>query len=186
MLPMAAIAAGSYELSVGFAQYIDLYADDQITLIVDAQEKDVTLTVDGEGSYYDWYLDDGIRQYRPEMNGAYKMKFEAGSIYEITLVSDTGLEDQMLYVSLAAPKVGSEDNPAELKMGDTMIGGVKHNFVFTSAPGISDKPRRPEEFGTFSLGICYVGEYAWKDRMYLTPITLSEVNKGVIKQNPGY
>lgn len=72
------------------------------------------------------------------------------------------------------------------KMGDTMIGGVKHNFVFTSAPGISDKPRRPEEFGTFSLGTCYVGEYAWKDRMYLTPITLSEVNKGVIKQNPGY
>lgn len=72
------------------------------------------------------------------------------------------------------------------KMGDTMVGGVKHNFTFTTAPGISDNPRRPEEFGEFALGTCYVGEYAWKDRMYLTPITLSEVNKGVIKQNPGY
>ena len=72
------------------------------------------------------------------------------------------------------------------KRGDTMIGGVKHNFTFTRADGISSDPRRPEEFKSFALGTCYVGEYAWKDRMYLTPITLSEVNKGIIKQNPGY
>lgn len=72
------------------------------------------------------------------------------------------------------------------KMGETMIGGVHHRFNFTSAPGISDKPRRPEEYGDFSLGTCYVGEYAWKTRMCLSPITLSEINKGVIVQNPGY
>lgn len=72
------------------------------------------------------------------------------------------------------------------KMGDTMVGGMKHSFTFTNAPGVSTNPRRPEEFGTFALKNSYVGEYAWKDRMYLTPITLGEVNKGVIKQNPGY
>ena len=72
------------------------------------------------------------------------------------------------------------------KKGEEMIGGLHHRFVFTSAPGISDKPRRPEEFGDFYLASCYVGEYAWKTRMYLTPITLSEINKGVIIQNPGY
>ena len=72
------------------------------------------------------------------------------------------------------------------KMGQTMIGGVHHRFVFTSAPGISDKPRRPEEFGDFYMANSYVGEYAWKTRMSLSPITLSEINKGIIIQNPGY
>ena len=67
-----------------------------------------------------------------------------------------------------------------------MVGGMKHSFTFTNAPGVSSNPRRPEEFGTFALKNSYVGEYAWKDRMYLTPISLGEVNKGVIKQNPGY
>jgi hypothetical protein len=34
------------------------------------------------------------------------------------LVSDIDFEDQMLYVSLSAPAVGSEDNPAALNMGE--------------------------------------------------------------------
>ena len=72
------------------------------------------------------------------------------------------------------------------KMGDKMIGGMHHRFFFTTAPGISDSPRRTDEFGDFYLGNCYVGVYAWYPRMSLSPITLSEINKGIIIQNPGY
>lgn len=135
MLPMAAIAANTYELSVGFAQYIELYAEDQITLVVNAEDKDVILTVDGEGSWFDWYIDNGMQHFGPEMNGAYKMKFKAGSSYEVTLVSDTGFDDQMLYVTLSAPEVGTEDNPADLNMGETSIdldGNAAYFYGFTA------------------------------------------------------
>lgn len=136
MLPMAAIAANTYELSVGFAQYIELYAEEQITLVVNAEDKDVILTVDGEGSWFDWYIDNGMQHFGPEMNGAYKMKFKAGSSYEVTLVSDTGFDNQMLYVTLSAPEVGTEDNPADLNMGETYIdldgNAAYFNSTFTA------------------------------------------------------
>ena len=64
MLPMAAFAvSNSYDLTVGFNQVIDLDAENQITLVVHAEENDALLTVDGAGSYYDWYIYDGMRWY---------------------------------------------------------------------------------------------------------------------------
>lgn len=136
MLPMAAIAANTYKLSVGFAQYIELYAKEQITLVVNAEDKDVILTVDGEGSWFDWYIDNGMQHFGPEMNGAYKMKFKAGSSYEVTLVSDTGFDNQMLYVTLSAPEVGTEDNPAQLVMGESSIdldGNAAYFYSFVAS-----------------------------------------------------
>lgn len=72
------------------------------------------------------------------------------------------------------------------KMGYEMIAGMHHSFVFTKAEGIDWNPRRPSEFGDYYLANSYIGNYTWKDRMYLTPINLNEVNKGIIVQNPGY
>lgn len=72
------------------------------------------------------------------------------------------------------------------KMGNEMIAGLHHTFVFTRAEGIDWNPQRPSEFGNYYLANSYIGTYTWKDRMYLTPINLNEVNKGVIVQNPGY
>ncbi|MDY3979176.1 MAG: RagB/SusD family nutrient uptake outer membrane protein [Tidjanibacter sp.] len=72
------------------------------------------------------------------------------------------------------------------KTAETMIGGTKHGFLFTRADGVTWNPQRPAEFGNYSLVDSYIGTYVWKQRMYLTPISLGEVNKGVILQNPGY
>ena len=42
ILPLAAFAVpGVIDISVGYSEYIDLYAEDQLTLKVDATEKDV-------------------------------------------------------------------------------------------------------------------------------------------------
>lgn len=135
MLPMAVYAAGPYDLSVGFAQYIDLYADDTVTLNVPVQEQDVVLTVNGEGTYYDWYIDNGMQQFIPEINGAYSLKLQAGTAYELVLVSDTMFDDQMLYVTLTAPKLGSEQNPAQLNMGEDVVeldGNAGYYYSFTA------------------------------------------------------
>lgn len=136
MLPMTVFAtSGTYELSVGFGEYIDLYADDRLTLSVNAGDQDVILTVNGEGSYYDWYIDNGMQTFYPDMSGSYKMKLEAGGTYDLLLVSDTSFEDQMLYVSLEAPEAGTEENPADLNMGANSIavdGYTPYFFGFTA------------------------------------------------------
>ena len=137
MLPMAAFAvSNSYDLTVGFNQVIDLDAENQITLVVHAEENDVLLTVDGAGSYYDWYIYDGMRWYYPEINGAYSLKLDAGQVYELTLVSDSFFEDQQLNVSLTAPAVGTESNPDNLVMGESSVdldGNNAYFYSFTAA-----------------------------------------------------
>lgn len=72
------------------------------------------------------------------------------------------------------------------KQGDTMIAGNKYQFEFSQADGITWNPRKPEEFANYTRKPSYVPEYKWYDRMYLSPFTLSEVNKGYLVQNPGY
>lgn len=73
------------------------------------------------------------------------------------------------------------------KLGATMIGGEKWSFDFKRAsPNQSWKPNKPEEFGDYSLKPSYTPNYAWFDRMSLSPFTLEEVNKGYLVQNPGY
>lgn len=137
MLPMAAFAvSNSYDLTVGFNQVIDLDAENQITLVVHAEENDVLLTVDGAGSYYDWYIYDGMHWYYPEINGAYSLKLDAGQVYELTLVSDSFFEDQQLNVSLTAPAVGTESNPDNLVMGESSVdldGNNAYFYSFTAA-----------------------------------------------------
>ena len=139
VLPMAAFAVpGTYDVSVGFNEDIDLYADDQVTLLVDAQEQDVILTVDGFGIYTDWCLDDGMQLYRPEINGAYSLKLDAGQVYELTLVSDSFFEDQQLNVSLTAPAVGTESNPDNLVMGESSVNLDGNNAYFYSFTAAED------------------------------------------------
>lgn len=72
------------------------------------------------------------------------------------------------------------------KMGDTMVGGPKHSVEFSVPEEITWNPRKPNEFKDYRLIPAYVSDYAWDDRMYLTPFTLTEVNKGYLIQNPGY
>ena len=105
-------------------------ADDQLTLIVNAEDQDVILTVDGEGMYNDWYIDNGMQYFYPDMSGSYKLKLDAGSTYELKLVSETGFDDQVLYVSLTAPAVGSDENPAQLVMGENSaaVDGISSYF----------------------------------------------------------
>ena len=93
MLPLAAFAVpGTYDVSVGFSEYIDLYAEDQLTLKVDAMEKDVLLTVDGMGCY-DWHLDNGMQHFYPEITGSYTLKLQAGKAKDVKLlVQDTSIE----------------------------------------------------------------------------------------------
>ena len=139
MLPMAAFAvSNSYDLTVGFNQVIDLDAEDQITLVVHAEENDVLLTVDGAGSYYDWYIYDGMHWYYPEINGAYSLKLDAGQVYELTLVSDSFFENQQLNVSLTAPAVGTESNPDNLVMGESSVDLDGNNAYFYSYTAAED------------------------------------------------
>jgi hypothetical protein len=72
------------------------------------------------------------------------------------------------------------------KMGASMIGGPKHKFEFSKPSNITWNPRKPEEFKDYARKSAYVANYAWNDRMSLSPFTLSEVNKGYLVQNPGY
>ena len=71
-------------------------------------------------------------------------------------------------------------------MGPEMIAGPKYQFEFSQAEGISWNPRKPEEFANYTRKASFVPEYFWFDRMYLSPFTLNEVNKGYLVQNPGY
>ncbi|WP_430811877.1 MULTISPECIES: RagB/SusD family nutrient uptake outer membrane protein [unclassified Carboxylicivirga] len=68
------------------------------------------------------------------------------------------------------------------KKGDVMIGGPKHSFKFQAL--VSWDPKKPEQYGDYWLSL--TRNYAWNPNMHLSPITLSEVNKGYITQNPGY
>lgn len=72
------------------------------------------------------------------------------------------------------------------KMGPEMIAGPKYQFEFSQAEGVSGNPRKPEEFANYTRKASFVPEYFWFDRMYLSPFTLNEVNKGYLVQNPGY
>ena len=72
------------------------------------------------------------------------------------------------------------------KMGPEMIAGPKYQFEFSQAEGVSWNPRKPEEFANYTRKESFVPEYFWFDRMYLSPFTLNEVNKGYLVQNPGY
>lgn len=72
------------------------------------------------------------------------------------------------------------------KLGASMVGGSKHSIEFTKVAGINWNPVRPEEFEDYKLIDAFVAKYAWDDRMYLSPFTLTEVNKGYLVQNPGY
>jgi hypothetical protein len=136
MLPMVVLAnPGTYDLSVGFAEYVELYADDVVTLNVTAGDKDLFLTVSGEGTYYEWYLDNGMQMFWPDISCTYKMKLQAGQSYELQLVSDTSFDDQYLYVTLTAPEVGDEENPADLNMGENSVSvdGIEpYFFGFTA------------------------------------------------------
>lgn len=72
------------------------------------------------------------------------------------------------------------------KTGATMIGGAKHKFEFSKPSNITWNPRKPAEFKDYTRRSAYVANYAWNDRMSLSPFTLGEVNKGYLVQNPGY
>ena len=70
------------------------------------------------------------------------------------------------------------------KEGETMIAGTKHIFTFKFAGSLTDA-RVPEDFISYRLDEA-AQKYVWLKKMYLSPITLAEVNKGYIEQNPGY
>lgn len=70
------------------------------------------------------------------------------------------------------------------KKGAELIGGPKHAFNFTK--NVSGGARTPKEFDKVSLVPAYTSKYAWFDKMNLSPIVQSEINKGYLVQNPGY
>lgn len=70
------------------------------------------------------------------------------------------------------------------KLGNEMVAGIKHIFTFKFAGTLTDA-RTPEDFVSYRLDEA-AKTYVWLQKMYLSPITLSEVNKGYIRQNPGY
>ena len=137
MLPMAVFAApGTYELTIGSEQNIILPADDMVKLTITTADKDVVLKVDGKGTQYDWYLDNGMQCFYPNPMGFYELELAAGTSYTLNLVCDGCLDDQNLLVSAKVPMVGTEETPAELNMGEnsaTVDGMNPYFFKWTAS-----------------------------------------------------
>jgi hypothetical protein len=66
-------------------------------------------------------------------------------------------------------------------IGTNIIGGPKRELHFLRRDGNSQ-----ELNSLTSYWDLYAFESYWHDRLYLEPVPQSEVNKGVISQNPGY
>ena len=68
-------------------------------------------------------------------------------------------------------------------IGNGIIGGSKQSFVFTYVSA-GRYGYYAEDYSGYSIEERYVG--FWNPSQYLTPIPMSEVNKGYLIQNPGY
>ena len=138
MLPVAAFAedGDTINLSAGDEQYVELFAEGTLNLVVTTGSEPALLTVDGLGMYYDWYIDTGMMIYYPEMVGSYSLELDANTTYNYTLVSDTGFDDQALRISVEEVLLGSELRPADLVMGEnvaTVDGSAPYFFSWTAA-----------------------------------------------------
>jgi hypothetical protein len=68
------------------------------------------------------------------------------------------------------------------EISNGIIGGNKHNFIFTYTSGNSG--RVPADYQTYSVQFVYKG--FWSASQYLSPFPNKEVNKSYLVQNPGY
>ena len=67
-------------------------------------------------------------------------------------------------------------------IGEGVIGGDKHSFIFTYTKGNSGYV--PADYQTYSVQLVYRG--FWSPNQYLSPFPNAEVNKEYLVQNPGY
>jgi hypothetical protein len=68
-------------------------------------------------------------------------------------------------------------------IGNGIIGGATHEFQFIPVPGASNYNIAS---GLASYYDAVVFQTYWSPKMFLEPFPQSEVNKGIIIQNPGY
>lgn len=67
-------------------------------------------------------------------------------------------------------------------IGNGIIGGPKYGFVYKYVPG--GQGFSINDYVSYALQLRYTG--FWSPNQYLSPIPISEVNKGYVVQNPGY
>jgi hypothetical protein len=68
-------------------------------------------------------------------------------------------------------------------IGNGIMGGAIHEFQFTLIAGASDG-NVASNLATYYDQVVY--QAYWNDKMFLEPFPQSEINKGIIVQNPGY
>lgn len=144
MLPAAAFAVSplndnTYNLTIGSSETIELFPMASVDLVVTTTAQGASLTVDGQGMYMDWYLDNGMQMFYPEGNGAYTMNLGPNATHTVKLVSDTGFDFQTLNITVEGFEAGTEENPEPLVMGEnstTVDGFAPYFFTYiASVPG---------------------------------------------------
>ena len=103
---------------------------------VDATAGDMTLTVNGNRMYYDWYVQAGVQQYAPYASGATEIALPAGTVYTLPIYNTSADSEAVLEVTASSPVVGTVDNPVWLVMGDNVAtctaGGQAYYFTWTA------------------------------------------------------
>lgn len=111
-----------FVLTDGIYQNITVPVGGTVTVEVDATMNDMVLYVSGQWMYYDWYLDNGMQMFYPNMWGDYELKLPAGSVYTLTLGNFSEESAQELSVVANVSLPGSYENPEELVIGGENIG----------------------------------------------------------------
>lgn len=122
----------TYELKDGVMQNITIPVGGSAIVVVDATASDMKLNVNGNRAYYDWAIDTGRQQFGPGVMGFYEMDLPAGTKHTLTLINKSADAAQIVDVTASAPVAGTEDNPAELVMGENVANiPASEGYYFT-------------------------------------------------------
>lgn len=120
----------TYELKDGVMQNITIPVGGSAIVVVDATASDMKLNVNGNRAYYDWAIDTGRQQFGPGVMGFYEMDLPAGTKHTLTLINKSADAAQIVDVTASAPVAGTEDNPAELVMGENVADVAAFSAYF--------------------------------------------------------
>ncbi len=135
--PPAAPEAPTYNLVAGVTQSISIPVGGYVNVVVDATASDMVLSVNGNRTYFDWYVQAGMMPSYPMPNGIAEAQLMAGGSYTIPIYNTSEDAVQVVDVTADAPATGTMENPSALVIGTNIAeveaGSWGYFFTWTAA-----------------------------------------------------
>ena len=113
-------------LQDGIAQQITISAGSSVTVQVDASNSEMTLTVDGQRTYWNFNVQAGVQTYTAGPTGAAVVELpQSENAYTLTINNTSTDAEVVLNVTAAGPVFGTQDNPAPLSLDEVNVAEVE-------------------------------------------------------------